>query len=51
MKCEIKGPYFPLGDIDWECKTHNVLAELIDPSKFGGNVFRREDFYCPMGEK
>lgn len=46
--CRIVGPYHPVGDVDWECRTHGVLAELRDPSKYGG-VVRREDFYCPVG--
>lgn len=48
--CRIVGPYYPTGHIDWECRTHDVLAELRDPSKFGG-VVRREDFICPVGTR
>lgn len=46
--CRIVGPYLPVGDTDWECRTHGVLAELRDTSKVGG-VVRRGDFFCPVG--
>jgi hypothetical protein len=26
-RCDIKGPYYPVGDVDWECRTHGVLAD------------------------
>jgi hypothetical protein len=45
--CEIKGPNYPDGITEWECRTHNVECELRDPSRYGQ---RREDFYCPVGE-
>lgn len=47
QRCRIAGPYLPVGDTDWECRTHGVLAELIDPAKRGG-VVRREDLFCPV---
>lgn len=46
--CEIKGPYYPLGDVDWECRTHKVVAVLVDPSRYGASDLRREDFKCPV---
>jgi len=48
--CKIKGPYLPSGDIDWTCSVHNVLAELIDATKYGKGPHKRENFFCPIGE-
>ncbi len=48
MTCHIVGPYFPVGDIDWECRKHKVRAVLMDPSRYGAKDLRREDFRCPM---
>lgn len=47
MTCHITGPYFPVGDLDWQCKTHKVRAVLMDPSRYGAKDLRREDFRCP----
>jgi len=46
--CWISGPNYSDGILDWQCRTHEVEAELIDPSKYGSTVFRRSDFYCPV---
>lgn len=46
MKHTIKGPYYPIGETEWTCSC-GLVAELIDPSKYGSRVFRREDFRCP----
>jgi hypothetical protein len=48
--CRIIGPYYPIGLIDWECATHEVCAVLRDPSRYGADNLRREDFRCPVGE-
>lgn len=45
--CHIKGPYYPVGDIDWVCTTHNVNAVLRDPARYGAKDLRRADFVCP----
>ena len=47
MTCHITGPYYPVGDIDWQCETHKVRAVLMDPSRYGAKDLRREDFRCP----
>jgi len=49
-KCGITGPYYEVGDVDWECRFHGVMAELRDPSRWGALNLRREDFYCPVGQ-
>jgi len=49
MTCLISGPYLPVGDTDWECREHGVIAELRDPTQVK-DTYRREDFYCPVGE-
>lgn len=49
-KCKIVGPYLPIGDTDYECRTHEVLAELRDPSRFGQAGIRKDEMYCPIGE-
>lgn len=48
IPCDIRGPYYPVGDIDWMCRTHDVVA-IIRPEarKFPKGSRRREDFYCP----
>lgn len=51
MACKISGPYYPVGDVDWECREHGVLAELHDPNLYPGRVLRREDFYCPVDDQ
>lgn len=48
--CKIKGPYLPVGDIDWECSTHKIDCELIHARRFGTKDLRREDFFCPVGD-
>lgn len=48
--CRIVGPYFPVGDTDWECRTHDVLAELIDPARAGAPDIRKAEMFCPVGE-
>jgi hypothetical protein len=48
--CVIKGPYYPAGEIDWRCDTHGIEAELKDPAQIGKPPFKREDFYCPVGQ-
>lgn len=50
--CKIVGPYLPVGDTDWECRTHDVLAELRDtaPTLLPDESYRREHFRCPVGE-
>lgn len=45
--CKIVGPYLPAGDVEWRCMTHDTPALLIDPTKMGADVLRREDFTCP----
>lgn len=50
-ECRIVGPYLPVGDTDWTCATHGVIAELRDLGRFGAADLRREDFYCPVGER
>jgi hypothetical protein len=47
--CEIKGPYYPVGDVDWECRTHGATAVLVDPSRYGAKDLRRSDFRCSVG--
>jgi hypothetical protein len=47
--CEIKGPYYPIGDVDWECRTHGATAVLVDPSRYGAKDLRRSDFRCSVG--
>ncbi len=48
--CDIRGPYLPVGDTDWECRTHNVLAELRDPDNYPGPPAKRVHVYCPEGQ-
>ena len=48
--CVIVGPYYPVGDVDWRCITHQVDAVLRDPARYGGRDHRREEFRCPVGE-
>lgn len=50
IRCDIRGPYLPVGDTDWECRTHKVLAELRDPDNYPGPPARRMDVYCPIGQ-
>ena len=45
--CRFKGPYYPVGDVDWVCVTHNVLLELRDPAAWGLCNIGRADLYCP----
>lgn len=45
MTHKIKGPYYPVGEVDWRC-TCGELASLIDPSRWGASDLRRSDFYC-----
>lgn len=47
--CEIKGPYYPVGDLDLECRTHGATAVLVDPSRYGAKDLRRSDFRCSVG--
>jgi hypothetical protein len=49
-KCRIVGPYFPTGEIDWECLTHGTICFLKDMSIPYARDVRREDFYCPARE-
>ncbi len=48
--CRIVGPYMPVGDTDWECRTHGVLAILRDPSRAGAPDIGRADMVCPVAE-
>ena len=50
-ECRIVGPYYPVGDVDWRCTTHGVSADLRDPARYGAGDLRREDFFCPVGER
>lgn len=46
--CQKRGPYLPLGDVEWMCVTHGV--ECI---RTGGDLrhsAKREDMACPVGE-
>lgn len=46
--CRIVGPFLPVGDVDFECRTHNVLCELKDPDRYGSPDIRRDEVYCPV---
>lgn len=53
--CRITGPYLPVGDTDWECRTHGVETLPRDPDalwarQVAGDSPRRSDFRCPVGE-
>jgi len=48
MKCKKRGPYLPVGDIEWECVTHKV--ELVRISGVWGTPASREQMVCPVGE-
>lgn len=45
-KCWIVGPYYPVGDVDWVCRTHQVDVTLRDPSRAGAHDLRRDEFVC-----
>ena len=47
-ECHITGPYYPVGDVDWECRKHGEIALLRDPTRYGASDLRREDFVCPQ---
>ena len=48
-ECKIVGPYFPLGETEWRCATHDVDAILRDPViAVLSRPRRREDFVCPV---
>lgn len=47
-ECKKVGPYIPIGQIEWECKTHNV--ELIRTVK--SNIpAKSSEMICPIGGK
>jgi hypothetical protein len=47
VPCRIVGPYYPIGEVDWMCRTHDVPAVLRDRGRLGAKDLRREDFICP----
>lgn len=47
VECKKVGPYLPIGQIEWECKTHSV--ELVRIS--GHGVAKSSDMICPVGGK
>lgn len=56
IECKIRGPYLPVGDVDWECVRHEVNARLkehaqarIHAGLLNPNEARKSDFYCPVG--
>jgi hypothetical protein len=49
-ECVIKGPYYPVGDVDFECRTHGVVAVLRDPARYAAADIRRAEMRCPIGE-
>lgn len=48
--CNLKGPYYPVGDVDFECRTHGVTAVLRDPARYGAADIRLDEVRCPVGE-
>lgn len=51
-ECKIVGPYMPAGFHEWTCVTHDEPAVLRDPSRWGANNLRRDDFEgCALKER
>lgn len=49
--CWINGPDLVIGAVDYECRAHEVDAELRPGAlRNEHGDFRRSDFYCPVGE-
>lgn len=44
--CKFRGPYDPVGDIDWICETHGVSLYR----RPGSDVEGFKGLYCPVGE-
>lgn len=47
-ECKKRGPYLPVGDVEWECLTHDV--ELVRTHGRWGTPASREEMACPVGE-
>lgn len=47
--CRKRGPYLPVGDVDWVCLTHDV--DLIRVDGGWGTSPRKQDMLCPVGEQ
>lgn len=47
-ECRKRGPYLPLGLVEWECTTHNV--ELVRIAGEWGTNARRDDMVCPVAQ-
>lgn len=47
LECKIVGPYIPMGENDWRCKTHNCLVEFRDPTRLHAPDICREEMICP----
>jgi len=43
-ECKIRGPYYPVGDVDWICETHDSMVELADRSK----PMSKKNARCPV---
>jgi hypothetical protein len=51
VPCDIRGPYFPVGQIDWTCRTHHVTAHVRpDVAKRIDGNYTRDEFFCPVAE-
>ena len=46
--CRFRGPYLPVGDLEWECLTHGV--ELRRVAGTWGTPAKRSDMACPVGQ-
>lgn len=46
VSCKFKGPYYPVGDIDWVCVTHGADLGRVDPN----GPWSKSNLYCPRGE-
>lgn len=44
--CKKRGPYYPAGNVDWECLTHGVL--LVRVAGEWGTDARRDHMVCPV---
>lgn len=50
-KCRIVGPYLPVGDTEWTCRTHGVSAVLVDESRAGAADIKRSEVVCPVARE
>lgn len=44
--CKKRGPYYPVGDVEWECLTHDVM--LVRVGGEWGTDARRDEMVCPV---